>query len=251
MASSFLPKMNVLKGLFLSYLKCVIGFGRGILKMKNEENIKKIQNLTDRNGKRNSALLRMLYFASKISRIADKLKNKNHAKELYEYKNDAIALALQNDKQLFNISVFINDGTKTGATLCKQHYFKFRNEWNSIPNHGPYGKQELIDYYNNTKELQDCPICTTTYGDNYYSLYDVEFKYKTFSAIFNVPVPLRDRLMPKEYQDLDKITKVNENQAERCYELRINAEDKNFEKFYVEEFKIARDEYKNEISKQK
>lgn len=219
--------------------------------MKNEENIKKIQNLTDRNGKRISALLRMLYFTSKISRIADKLKNKQHAKELYEYKNEALTLALQNDEQLFNISVYLNDGIKTGATLCRHHYFKFRKEWNLIPNHGPYGKQELIDYYNNTKELQDCPVCTTTYGDNYYSLYNVEFKYKTFSAMFDVPVPFKDKLMPEAYRDLDKVTKVEENQAERCYELRIEVEGKDFEKFYVEEFKIARDEYINEIAKRK
>lgn len=218
--------------------------------MKNEDNIKKIQNLTDRNGKRISALLRMLYFTSKISRIADKLKNKQHAKELYEYKNEALTLALQNDEELFNISVYLNDGIKTGATLCRHHYFKFRKKWNSIPNHGPYGKQELIDYYNATKELQDCPVCTTTYGDNYYSLYNVEFKYKTFSAMFDVPVPFKDKLMPEAYRDLDKVTKVEENQTERCYELRIEVEGKDFEKFYVEEFKIARDEYINEIAKQ-
>lgn len=217
--------------------------------MKNEENIKKIQNLTDRNGKRNSALLKMLYFASKISRIADKLKDKNHAKELYEYKNEAISLALKNDEKLFNVSVFISDGVKTGATLCKSHYLKFRDEWNAIPNHGPYGKQDVIDYYDKTKELQDCPICTKSYGDNYYSLYNVEFKYKSFYAIFNVPVPLGNELMPKKYHDLSKLTKVEENQSEKCYELRINVEEKNFEKFYVEEFKIARDEYKNEIAK--
>lgn len=218
--------------------------------MKNEDNIKKIQNLTNRNGKRISALLRMLYFTSKISRIADKLKNKQHAKELYEYKNEALTLALQNDEELFNISVYLNDGIKTGATLCRHHYFKFRKEWNSIPNHGPYGKQELIDYYNNTKELQDCPVCTTTYGDNYYSLYNVEFKYKTFSAMFDVPVPFKDKLMPEAYRDLDKVTKVKENQAERCYELRIEVEGKDFEKFYVEEFKKVRDEYIEEIAKQ-
>lgn len=218
--------------------------------MKNEDNIKKIQNLTDRNGKRISTLLRMLYFTSKISRIADKLKNKQHAKELYEYKNEALTLALQNDEQLFNISVYLNDGIKTGATLCRHHYFKFRKEWNSISNHGPYGKQELIDYYNATKELQDCPVCTTTYGDNYYSLYNVEFKYKTFSAMFDIPVPFKDKLMPEAYRNLDKVTKVEENQAERCYELRIEVEGKDFEKFYVEEFKKARDEYIEEIAKQ-
>lgn len=230
-----------------------------------KDNNEKIKEILHKYGRKNCAIIKMLYFLATISDIADEYAecgDREEANELYEYKNETLKLLLENEEELFDVDLYMSNDAKKNVHLCQAHYEMFKEDWNMWYGRERYSKYDLTNYFYENNKCWGCKDCEEEIDRDYYSLYKIKFELGEYRALFNLPYPLARKYLPKKYcgENMKILSKLEntKNTDECCYELNLKRKvsssnshysDSNFKKDCIKEFEKARQEYLAEVER--
>lgn len=228
-------------------------------------NNEKIEKILNKYGRKNCAIIKMLYFLATISDIADEYAEsgeRGEANELYLYKNETLKMLLENEEELFDVSLYMSDEVKRNVNLCPDHYEMFKEDWNMMWGRERFCKYDLINYYYQHNKCWNCKECEEEIDKDYYSLYKIKFELGEYKALFNLPYPLARKYLPSKYcnDNMKILSKLEntKNSDECCYELNLKRKvsssnkhysDASFEKDCIRQFEKSRQEYLAEVKK--
>lgn len=230
-----------------------------------KENNEKIEEILNKYGRKNCAIIKMLYFLATISDIADEYAecgDRDEANKLYLYKNETLKMLLENEEELFDVDLYMSDNAKKNVHLCQYHYEMFKEDWNMWNGRERFCKYDLVNYFYENEKCWGCKCCYEEVDNDYYSLYKIKFELGEYRALFNLPYPLARKYLPVKYcgDNMKILSKLEntKNTDECCYELNLKRKvsssskhysDASFEKDCIQQFEKARQEYLAKVKK--